>query len=218
MNYSSLVKTALFKGISQEELQSVLQCLNSTTQTYKKGEVIYRSSQVVEAVGLIVYGGVNIEYDDIWGNRSLLNHLERGEVFAETYACIPGEALMVNVVACEETCVLFLNTTQLLTTCTSACSHHNKIIRNLLEVSAEKNLSLSRRIFHTSAKTIRGRLMSYLSYQSMQEKKYSFTIPFNRQQLADYLGVDRSAMSNELGKMQREGLIEFDKNYFVLKQ
>ena len=218
MNYSSLVKTALFKGISQEELQSVLQCLNSTTQTYKKGEVIYRSSQVVEAVGLIVYGGVNIEYDDIWGNRSLLNHLERGEVFAETYACIPGEALMVNVVACEETCVLFLNTTQLLTTCTSACSHHNKIIRNLLEVSAEKNLSLSRRIFHTSAKTIRGRLMSYLSYQSMQEKKYSFTIPFNRQQFADYLGVDRSALSNELSKMQNDGLIVYNKNHFSVNR
>jgi len=123
---------------------------------------------------------------------------------------------MVNVIAAEPTDVLFMNVGRMLQVCSNSCSHHNKLIRNLLSISAQKNLNLSRRILHTSSKRIRGRLLSYLSYQSMKRGSREFTIPFNRQQLADYLSVERSAMSNELGKMQREGLIRVDKNHFYL--
>ena len=169
-------------------------------------------------MGLVLSGGVNIEIDDLWGNKTILGHVDAGQLFAETYACIPGEPLMVSVVASEKSSVLFLNAGKLITTCQSSCTHHNKLIQNLLQISAQKNLALSRRSLHTSSKTIRGRLLSYLSEQAKRSGSYRFTIPFNRQQLADYLGVDRSAMSNELSKMQREGILLYHRNSFVLEK
>ena len=123
---------------------------------------------------------------------------------------------MVNVVAAEPAQILFLNVGRVLHACSNACGHHTALIHNLLTLSAQKNLNLSRKIFHTSPKTIRGRLLSYLSYQSMRSGSSTFTIPFNRQQLADYLNVDRSALSNELSKMQRDGLIQVERNHFTL--
>ena len=148
--------------------------------------------------------------------KSILDTASAGQVFAETYACVPSEPMMVSVVASEKTEVLFLNIGRILQVCTNNCSHHNKIIHNLLSVSARKNLNLSRRIFHTSAKSIRGRLLSYLSYQAMKNGSREFDIPFSRQQLADYLSVDRSALSNELSKMQKDGLLKVSRNHFTL--
>lgn len=187
-------------------------------KSYEKGEVIYRAGEPAECMGMVLSGSVHVENDDVWGNRSLLNHVGPGQLFAETYACIPGEPLMVNVTAVEHAQVLFLNSANLIQTCPNSCVHHSKMIRNLLQILAERNLSLSRRIMHTSSKSIRGRLLSYFSERVLQSGDYRFTIPFNRQQLADYLGVDRSAMSNELSKMQRDGLITYEKNTFCLKQ
>ncbi len=218
MNFLFLTKTLLFRGSNEEEAETMLKCLGSYTKKFDKGEVIYRAGEVLQSLGLILAGSVNVESDDIWGNKSILSHVETGQIFAETYSCIPGEPLMVNVVATEKAEILFLNTARLLETCSSSCSHHNKLIKNLLQIMAQKNLGLSRRILHTSSKSIRGRLLSYFSQQAMQNGNYQFTIPFNRQQLADYLGVDRSAMSNELSKMQAEGLLTYSKNTFVLKQ
>ena len=129
---------------------------------------------------------------------------------------VPGEKLLVDVFAAEVTEVLFLNVGKMLSQCPNSCGHHTQLIRNLLAISAQKNLQLSRRIFNTSSKSIRGRLLSYLSDQAVKNESERFDIPFNRQQLADYLGVDRSALSAELGKMQREGLLEFRKNHFHL--
>ncbi|NLV87326.1 MAG: Crp/Fnr family transcriptional regulator [Clostridiales bacterium] len=216
MNYNLLVKTELFRGISEDEAEAMIKCLQARHKSFNKGEFIYRAGDIADSMGLVISGGVNIENDDIWGNKSIINHAGRGQVFAETYACVPNQAMMVNVVAAEQTEVLFLNTEKMLKTCPSSCSFHARLIRNLLSVTALKNMHLSRRIFHTTPKTIRGKLLSYLSDQAMQQGKYKFTIPFDRQQLADYLGVDRSAMSNELGKMKREGLLDFTKNSFQL--
>lgn len=123
---------------------------------------------------------------------------------------------MVDVVAAEESQVLFLNVERVLQVCPHTCAHHSKLIRNLLLLSAQKNLNLSRKIFHTASKTIRGRLLSYLSYQARRSGSPSFTVPFNRQQLADYLNVERSALSNELSKMQRDGLLLVERNRFTL--
>ena len=125
---------------------------------------------------------------------------------------------MVNVIATQDTEVLFLNVSRILTSCTHACAHHSKISQNLLNVFAHKNMNLSRRIFYTSPKTIRGKLLSYLSAQAIRRGSNTFTIPFNRQELADYLGVDRSALSNELSKMQKEGILETHRSKFVLKE
>ena len=217
MDFNFLSKTLLFRGITAEEIENMMGCLDGRCKHYGKGEMIYRAGDVIQSLGMVLSGGVYIENDDIWGNKSILDHAVPGQVFAETYACIAGEPLMVSVVAAEAVDVLFLNIGQGLQTCSQNCSYHGMLIKNLLFISAQKNLNLSRRIFHTSSKSIRGRLLSYLSYQATRQGSLEFDIPFNRQQLADYLSVDRSAMSNELSKMQKEGLLTFNKNHFCLK-
>ena len=216
MDFIFLSKSVLFRGTSPEEAEKMLQCLGAEQKSFPKGTVIYHVGDTVQAMGLVLAGSVNIESDDLWGNRSILNHIAAGQIFAETYACIPGEPLMVNVIAGEASEILFLNTGGLLQTCPNACPYHVKLIRNLLSVTAQKNLSLSQRILDTSSKSIRGRLISYLSYQATKQGSFQITIPFNRQQLADYLSVDRSALSNELSKMQKDGLLSVEKNTFHL--
>ena len=218
MNFQLLEKTTLFRGASAEEIRAMLECLGTEQRRFVKGEVIYCAGDTVQSMGMVLSGSVQIENDDIWGNKSILDRLGPGQVFAETYACLPGEPLMVSVVAVESSDVLFFHIGRLLQTCPHSCAHHVKLIRNLLAVSAQKNLNLSRRIFHTSSKSIRGRLLSYLSFQAARQNSYEFFIPFNRQQLADYLSVDRSALSNELSKMQKEGLLQVCKNHFRLKE
>ena len=216
MNFFNLSKTALFQGSTAEETEKILSCLRAEEKHYKKEEIICHMGDTVTSLGVVISGSVLIENDDIWGNRSILDRVGPGQIFAETYACVPGEKLMVNVTAAEDTVILFLNVGRIIRSCPNSCSYHIKLIRNLLSISAQKNLNLSRRIFNTSSKTIRGRLLSYLSDQAVQKGKQQFDIPFNRRQLADYLGVDRSAMSNELSKMQRDGLIRVERNHFEL--
>ena len=167
-------------------------------------------------LGVVLSGRVMVEHSDIWGNRAILGSAAPGAVFGEAYACIPGEPLQVCVSAMEKTDLLLLNVGKVLTTCTRACPFHTKLVRNLLAVCAAKNLQLSGRILHTSSKSIRGRLLSYFSECAKRAGSYSFRIPYNRQQLADYLGVDRSAMCNELSKMQKDGLIRYEKNDVLL--
>lgn len=217
MNYFLLGQSELFGGIEQKELEALLDCLKPMRRKYRKGEYVCRAGESIRHMGFILEGSVNIERNDIWGNQSLLGRVVAGEVFGETYACVPGEVLMVDVVAVEACDILFLDMGKLLKTCSSACGFHNRLIQNLVGVMAAKNLNLSRKINDTASKSIRGRLLSYLSHQVVKQGVYQFEIPFNRQQLADYLGVDRSAMSNELSKMQREGLIEYRKNWFWVK-
>ena len=203
MDYQFLSQTMLFSGESPEEIKEMLSCLGAVTRSYGKGEIIYHAGECVHSMGLVLSGNVQIESDDVWGNHSVLDDITPGFFFAETYAAAKTE-------------VLFLNIGRLLTTCTNSCTHHNRLIHNLFFISARKNLLLSRRIFHTTPKSIRGRLLSYLSAQSAAANSLDFTIPFNRQQLADYLNVDRSALSAELSKMQREGLLTTERNHFTL--
>lgn len=216
MDYFFLSKTVLFRGATPEEVETMLTCLSAEAKTYQRGELIYHAGDVVTSIGLVLSGSVSIENDDVWGNKSILDHVQSGQVFAETYACVAGEPLMISVVAAETSQILFLDMSRVLHICSNACGFHNKLVRNLLFVASQKNLNLSRRIFHTSSKSIRGRLLSYLSFQATKNASREFDIPFNRQQLADYLSVDRSAMSNELSKMQRDGLLHVKRNHFTL--
>lgn len=213
-----LTSTPIFRGISEKEISSILPCLKAEEKIYEKGDYIYRIGDHIHAMGILLSGKVSIENDDFWGNKTILNIITPGNVFAETYACIPGAQLMVNAVAICQSNVLYLDMGHLMEPCSNNCSFHNKLIRNLLTISAQKNLNLSRRSFHTAAKTIRGRLLSYLSYEAASHGSYEFDIPFNRQQLADYLNLDRSALSNELSKMARDGFLTVDRNHFVLSK
>jgi len=216
MDAQFLSQTLLFRDISPEELRSMLACLGAETRQFPRDGVIFRAGDTVRSIGLVLSGSVSIENDDVWGNKSILDRVRPGQVFAETYACVPGEPLMIRVVAAEPSEILFLDTGRVLQTCSSACTFHSRLIRNLLAIASQKNLNLSRRIFHTSSKSIRGRVLSYLSFQATQQGSRTFEIPFNRQQLADYLSVDRSALSNELSKMQRDGLLQVERSRFTL--
>ena len=218
MNFNQLSKTALFRGTTPQEVENILSCLGSKCQSFTKGDMIYRTGDVVTSLGIVLSGSVLIESNDLWGNTTVLDSIGQNRIFAETYACALGEPLMVDVVAAEPAEVLFINVEQVLKVCTHTCDYHNKLIRNLLSISAQKNLHLSRKIFHTVPKSIRGRLLSYLSHQAVHHGSNQFTIPFNRQQLADYLNVDRSALSNEISKMQKEGLLKVERNYFDLRK
>ena len=213
----NLSNTLLFRGLQDEEIDSLLGCLNATKHSYKKGEIILSEGNITENIGVVLSGKAMISCSDIWGNSSILSDVPPGSVFGEVYACSPGQPMLVTVSAAEDTSVLFMNVGRVLTTCANACPFHVKLVRNLLTVCAHKSLQLSQRIQHTSSKSIRGRLMSYFSECAKQFGSNSFLIPYNRQQLADYLNVDRSTMCNELSKMQKDGVIEYNKNHVLLK-
>ena len=212
-----LSDTLLFRGLNEEEIKSLLLCLNASRRSYKKGETILSEGSSTENIGIVLSGMALISCCDIWGNNSILGNVSPGSVFAEVYACIPGQPMLVSVSAAEDTEILFMNAGRILTTCTNACPFHSRLAQNLLFVCAKKSLSLSQRMLHTSPKSIRGRLMSYFSECAKRSGGSSFIIPYNRQQLADYLNVDRSTMCNELSKMQRDGLIKYEKNKILLK-
>ena len=161
-------------------------------------------------------GSVNIVVNYYWGSSNIFNHIGQGEIFAETYATIPNKEMLCDVVAAEKTEVLFINVEKVLSVCENQCSFLNRLLRNLLKNSAQKNISLDTRMIQTASKFIRDRLLSYFSEQAILNGGNTFTVPFSRQQLADYLGVDRSAMSNELSKMKHDGLIDYQKNDFIL--
>lgn len=213
----NLSNTQLFYGLKEEEITSLLGCLNAEKRSYKKGEVILSEGSITENIGIVLSGMAVISCCDIWGNNSILGNAAPGSIFAEVYACIPGQPLLVTVSAAEDTSILFMNVGRILTTCTNACPFHARLVRNLLNVCAHKSLQLSQRIQHTSSKFVRGRLMSYFSECAKRAGSNSFLIPYNRQQLADYLNVDRSAMCNELSKMQKDGIIEYGRNRILLK-
>lgn len=213
-----LPNTQLFRGIEGPDIETMLGCLGAVERPYKKGEAIMREGETTEVVGVVLSGRAVISLNDVWGHRSVLGQASPGEVFAEAYAAIPGEPLLVDVIAEEGTAVLFMDVNRVLSVCGNGCAFHARLIRNLLAVCARKSLGLSRRALHTSPKSIRGRVASYLSERVKQAGGYSVEIPYDRQQLADYLGVDRSALCNELSKMQRDGLIRYAKNRFTVSE
>ena len=162
-------------------------------------------------------GSVLIIQEDIWGNWNILSKAGPGQTFAAVYACAPGSRLNVSVIAETPVTVMFLNVKRILNVCPSACSHHSRVIRNLLSELAEKNLRFNEKLTHMGQRTTRAKIMSYLSAEAQRLGKYEFDIPFSRQQLADYLGVERSGLSLELGKMKKDGLLDYHKNHFVLR-
>ena len=209
-------QSKLFKGIGEQEAVSMLSCLGAYQRSYQKGDCVFRKGERITAVALLLDGAVHIRKEDYWGNLSILNEISAGEVFGETYACLEVGEMLNNAVAVKHSQVLFLDVNRVLTTWSSACQFHGKLIQNLLSVLALKNKMLTQKLEHMSQRTTREKLLSYLSEQSLREGRPSFDIPFNRQQLADFLSVDRSAMSNELCRMRDEGILEFERNHFVL--
>ena len=207
----------LFSGISEEELTVMLSCLRAEKRVFPKGAFVLRVGDTADSIGLVLSGTVLVIQEDIWGNRNILSKAGLGQTFAAAYACAIGSRLNVSVIAETPVTVMFLNVKRILNVCPSACSHHSRIIRNLLCELAEKNLRFNEKLTHMGQRTTRSKIMSYLSAEAQRLGKYEFDVPFSRQQLADYLGVERSGLSLELGKMRSEGLLDFRKSHFVLK-
>lgn len=216
--YLKLLKnTKLFSGITETEIEPMLSCLSADKQNYQKGDCVFRRGEHINHVAMLLEGCIHIQKEDYWGNLSILNEISEGETFGEVYACLGHDEILNNAVAVKPSVVLFLDINRILTMCSSSCRFHGRLIRNLLSVIASKNKILTQKLEHMSQRTTREKLLSYLSEQSLRAGCPSFDIPFNRQQLADFLSVDRSAMSNELCKMRDEGILLFDKNHFTLK-
>lgn len=217
-DFLSVIRASqLFSGISEDELTAMLTCLDTRQTNFPKDTFLMRVGDTADSIGLLLEGSALIIQEDIWGNRNILSKAGPGQTFAAAYACAPGSVLNVSVVAETPVTAMFLNVGRVLNVCPSACSHHSRIIRNLLGELAEKNLRFSEKLTHMGQRTTRAKLMSYFSAEAQRLGKYEFDIPFSRQQLADYLAVERSGLSLELGKMKNDGILDFHKNHFVLK-
>jgi CRP-like cAMP-binding protein len=215
MNLEDIEKSRLFQGMTAEELSSCLGSLDAQEKKYRKDEIILRSGEQTSNIGMVLSGSVTIESNDVWGNCTVLSHVGKNQYFAETYALL-GEVLLVDVRANEDCTILFCNIKNLLDNNKKSSPWKEKLLKNILIISSQKNLVLSGRSFHTSPKSCRGRLLSYLNATALQKGSREFDIPFNRQQLADYLNLERTNMSKELSHMQDEGLIEYRKSHFKL--
>ena len=190
-----LKNSPFFKGLTDNEILSILHCVNATTIYRKRGSYIFRAGDSTEVMGLVVSGCVLVMQEDLWGHRNILSKCHAGDFFGEPYAASPG-ALLVS--------------------CRTACEHHQKLIRNLVSVLANKILILNDKITHVGKRTTRDKLLSYLSAESIRQSSLSFDIPFDRQQLADYLCIDRAAMSTEISKLQKDGFIKTNRKHFEL--
>ena len=196
-----LKNSPFFKGLTDNEILSILHCVNATTIYRKRGSYIFRAGDSTE---------------DLWGHRNILSKCHAGDFFGEPYAASPGAVLNVSVAADEDCEIIFLNVQRLLVSCPTACEHHQKLIRNLVSVLANKILILNDKITHVGKRTTRDKLLSYLSAESIRQSSLSFDIPFDRQQLADYLCIDRAAMSTEISKLQKDGFIKTNRKHFEL--
>lgn len=216
--YALLTQSRLFSGVTQEELGDMLRCLGAWTESFGRDQTIFFPGGHTKALGLVLTGRVHVQREDFWGNRNILTALGPGQVFGEAYACLPDRALLVRVMAEEPSRVLFLDAGRILTTCPSACAFHSRVVRNLLGVLAERDLSMNEKLIHLTQRSIRGKVLSYLSWESQRRGARTFSIPYNRQELADYLSVDRSALSAELSRLKKEGILDFHRDSFTLRQ
>lgn len=218
-NYIPILKrTQLFAGVAETEVEAMLSCLGARLGTYQKGQYVLRRGEQLSDITLLVEGKLHIQRDDYWGRRSILGQIAVGEMFGEAYAAPESGPLLNDVVAVEDSAVLFFDVKRVITTCPSACRFHGMVVQNLFFAISEKNRKLVQKLGHMSRRSTREKLLSYLSEEAGRQNSADFAIPFNRQQLADFLSVDRSAMSNELCKLRDEGLLEFRKNRFRLLQ
>ena len=211
-----LKRTKLFSGVGDDDISTMLSCLEARLLTYKKSEYVLRQGEYLSDILVLAEGSLHIQRDDYWGNRSILGHIGVGEIFGEAYVAPESGTLLNDVIAVEDSAVFFFDVKRVISTCSSACRFHTMVVQNLFFAISEKNRGLVQKLDYISRRTTREKLISYLSEEAKKQNSASITIPFNRQQLADYLSVDRSAMSNELCKMRDEGLLEFEKNRFRL--
>lgn len=211
-----LAQCPLFDGIQPEDLSALLGCIGGRTLSVPKGQAVFHEGDPATYVGMVLSGAVQLVREDFYGNRSIVAHIGPAELFGEDYACAGIAALPISVVADMDSQVLLMDCRRIIVSCSSACAFHSRIIHNLLRLVAVKNLVYDQKIQITSQRSTREKLMVYLLNQAKLQGSSSFTIPYDRQELADYLEVDRSGLSAEISKLRREGILESERNRFKL--
>jgi CRP-like cAMP-binding protein len=214
-NYAIVARSPLFAGIAGDDLPGLLKCVSARRERFRKNQILLRRGEKTNHIGVVLAGTVHIIREDFWGNRSIVGLVGPGDLFAESYA-LTEEPLEVSALAATDGEVLFLDSSRIVSGCQNVCGFHAQLSRNMVAVLAGKNLALTAKMRHMARKTTREKLMSYLSAQALRVGRPEFEIPMDRQQLADFLGVERSAMSAALGKLRDEGVLEFRKNHFRL--
>ena len=210
-----VIASPIFRGIDGSTLEEFSRIGALRTRSFEKDEVVLHSGEMTDEMGIVQSGSILIENIDPWGGRSILSKVGQGRVFAESYA-LTSSPMMVDVIADEKSVILFINTRRLLDESSRGRGWYTTLLSNLVRVTAAKNMTLSERIFCTSPKGIRARILMYLTAMYTRAGSRTFRIPFDRQSMADYLNVERTALSKELGRMRREGFIDFRKNEFTL--
>lgn len=216
MEKFNYTKIPFFDGIEEHELNAMLSCLDVRIKEYKKGEMIFNEGDKARYVGLVLKGAVQVVRDDFYGKRSILTTLKEHQLFGESYACSELEFLPVGVYANQNCKIMLMDVRRMIRTCTNNCLFHTRLINNLLKHVVEKTLMLNQKIEYMSKKTTKEKVMAYLLGKAKEAGKESFTIDLDRQSLADYLGVERSAMSAEISKLKKEGYINVNKNHFEI--
>jgi len=213
---ASLGNASLFQNIESQELISLLNCLQATIKTYEKGNFIQREGETIDQIGVVIKGVIEIISEDALGRKTILTSIGRSGIFGEAIVTAQLEVSPVSVVATQETVVCFLNYREIVTTCGNNCIFHTQLIQNMLGIMARKTLLLSKKLNYALMKSIRDKITAYLLDEYSKKGKKTITIPYNREELADYLSVDRSALSRELSKMKDDKLIQYRKNEFTL--
>ena len=211
-----LQKMPLFEGIKETEINSVLTCLGSYLRSYKKGELIFLAGESIKSVGVILSGAVNMIKEDIWGIQTLIVSMKTGEIFGETFACGNLSDSKVTFAVGADCLILFLPYSKVLHSCSMSCTFHHRLIENMVGLISSKNVQLIEKIEVTTKKTLREKILTYLSIQSQQQGCSYFDVPLGRLEMAAYLCADRSALTRELSQMRSEGLLDFEKNTFHL--
>lgn len=206
----------LFEGIREADLMGMLGCLGAVPMNVKKGQNVFSEGDQAVRVGIVLEGKLLLLREDYFGNRSIFGQVLPGQLFGETYAFSHAQSLPVTVSAEEDSRLLLLDSRRITTCCSNACEFHNRVIYNLLRLVADKNLLLHQKIQITSQRTTAEKLMAYLSQQAKLHNSPTFTIPYDRQALADYLEVDRSGLSTEIGKLKKQGILSCERNRFTL--
>lgn len=211
-----LQKSPLFFGVEKDDILPMLECLDGTLRICPKGSIVFAEGDRPTHLGVVLEGEVRITRTDYYGNRSIVAAVKASQVFGETFACAEVQSLPVDIMAAADSILLMIDVRRIISTCCNACTFHNRIIYNLMKQTAAKNLMFHRKLEITSKRTTRDKLMTYLLMTAKEQGSSSFTIPYDRQELADYLEVDRSGLSAEISKLRREGVLTAEKNRFTL--
>jgi len=208
------INSSLFDGIEPEDREAVLGCIGYHMGTFRKGDIVAFEDENIKHVGIVISGAVDMVKEDLWGNKTMLVRIRKNEIFGETFACGSDNLSVVTFVVSEDAKILFLPFDRVMHSCTMACQFHHRLIENMVRVIAAKNRDLMRKVEVVSKRTIREKLLAYLSLQAQVQESRYFEIPLGRVELAEYLCVDRSALTRELAKMKDDGLIDYDRNCF----